>query len=695
MQFAVLKSGIIKSKNYVPNPVARNGIPGYADAISNPKVKGTTAYNRWWEEQIYYIINGYTTGGVWVPGRYYKFVNFDTIRGLAGDNIRAELHDFQLDYAYFIEEAKKEHFNIIVPKARRKSVTTMNVGMVIDYGYRFELNYKAGIIAGQQKFADTFYEEWMYTDSKQFPEFRIKKASTGEDTIAGYEIKTPDGDKIDSGTRNAIYTRTVFRDPNVMKGKFLHDLVFEESGENENLVDCYNASRDCLMRGDVQYGVAHIYGTGGNMNKGSKGFKKMWHDYKEFNCRRLFIPSTVFYFPYYAGATDMSGKNIEDIPNLLHLKPHERIGWSDEERAKQKIEIRKQELLNKADLKEYFDFCQNNPTNEKEVFRKSATNNFPIIQLNDQGYKIESEDRHYGKFKLEYKKDKNGVIITPYEVEAVPADKDVPEHECVMILHEGHPVANYRYLDVAGVDSYDQDQSLTSKSLGAMVVFRGKHNIPNTPQWLPVALIRNRPPRKEIFYEMCMKLSIYYNLIGSTLIDIRNALIVQYYKELGCERYLAKRPRKFESPNSQQTNEYGISLNLYSRPRMIGALQSFYFSHVEKVWFYDIIDESLNYDEFEVDSDNDTVDALGIALMCMLNQDQVAMNEGELLKNDPYAYPDWVQGPDGNFVDMSVVNKINKDEPLGKYEDYFSRYSRMLLNGDNEDNDDQDDFYSK
>lgn len=693
MDFAVLKSGIIKSKNYCPNPIAVNGIPSYADGIANRKVIGTIAYNRWWEEQIHYIHNGYTTGGVWVPGRYYKFVNFDTIRGLAGDNIRAELHDFQLDYALFVEQAHAEHFNIFVPKARRKSVTTMNVGMVIDYGYRFQLNYKAGIIAGQKKFAEVFMEEWMYTDSKQYAEFRIKKASQGEDTIAGYKIPTQEGEPIDGGTRNSIYTRTVFHDPNVMKGKFLHDVVFEESGENENLVECYNATLDCLMRGNVQYGVAHIYGTGGNMNKGSKGFKKMFYSAKDFNARTLFIPSTVFYFPYYANATDHeTGKNVEIIPNLQHLKPHERVGWSDEKKALEFIESEKARLLNKADLKEYFDYTQNNPTNVKEVFRKTATNNFPIIKLNDQGHEILSNEKRYGKFKLEYKKQQNGELIMPYEVLAIPADDKVPESECVLILHEGHPVKDYRFLDVAGIDSYDQDQSLTSSSLGSMVVVRGKHNIPNTPEWLPVALIRNRPDKKEKFYEQCMMLSIYYNLVGAVLVDIANALIVQFFKDSSCERFLSRTPKKFESPNSQTKNEYGIRLTSFTKPRMIGVLQTYYFSHVTKIWFAEMIDEALNYDEHENESDNDTVDAFGIALMRLLDQENVAVNDGELYANDPYAYPQWASDTQGNVIDVSS-HAAENEKPLGVEEDYMSRFARSLLAEEDPNVQNKDDFY--
>ena len=687
MDFAVLKGGIIKSKQYLPNPVIINGIPKYADAVLNPKVRDTPAYNQWWEEQVYYCKNGYTTGGLWVPGRYYKFVNFDTFRGIAGDNIRAELHDFQLDFAYLVEQAKKEHFNIIIPKARRKSVTTMNICMVVDYGYRFEPGYKAAVVAGKQEFADVFMDEWKYIDSKAINEFRVKKLPGygKEDTVAGWKQKNEQGEKIEYGTRNTIYTRTVFHDPAVLKGKFCHDIVLEESGENEHLIEVINDSHACIMDGDTQKGVFYIYGTGGNMNKGSKGFKKIWYDTKKenkFNCKGLFIPGTIFYKPYYSGATDGDGLIVEDIPNLQYLKPHERVGWSDEVRAGQAIQARKDLLLNSGDLKEYFDYCQNFPTTEEEVFRKSASNNFPILELNAQGHKLLSEENQYEAFTLHYKKDAQGQTEIPYTVYAERVSKDTPEEDCVLIHKKGHPMPNYRWLDVGGIDSYDQDQSKTSSSLGAMVVFRRKHSIPDMPDWLPVALIRNRPKRKEIFYEQCMMLSIYYNLIDGVLGDRANGVIINHFKEMGCERYLSHSPKKYESPNSQQQDkQLWISINNYSKPKMMGVLQTFFFLHTAKVEFIHIIDEALNYDEHEIGSDNDTIDALGIALMKALDMDTLPTDETELMKNDPFAYPDWGVNGQGQMIDKTAKNTAQKDPN----EDIFSFHARMTMNGSDDD----------
>jgi len=287
--------------------------------------------------------------------------------------------------------------------------------------------------------------------------------------------------------------------------------------------------------------------------------------------------------------------------------------------------------------------------------------------------------------KLE-EKDDNGEFVNTDE--AILAEDNIPEHECILILNEGHPRQNYKNLDVAGIDSYDQDQSRESKSLGAMVVFRRQHNIGNIPQWCPVAMIRNRPPTKEEFYELCLKTAIYYNLIGCVLIDIANALIVTHFEAAGCSRFLSKPPKKFESPNSEANNKWGIRITGFTKPRMVAVLQTFFHMHYGKVWFNNIIEEALDYDEFEVDSDNDTIDALGIALMKALDSEGMVVNEEELLRNNPYQYPDWSKNSNGNIIDASTIAEMNRVEKLGVTEDFFSRHARQMLSDDREDEQD-------
>ena len=502
------------------------------------------------------------------------------------------------------------------------------------------------------------------------------------ENISFYIVKKQE--KLEAGIKNISKAKSRISDKDA-------GLRYERiaSIENIGIKDVYN-----LTAGTTNTYVANgivTHNTGGNMSKGSAGYKHIHHNLGAYNAEQWYIPAQVFYFPHYAGAIDEKGNLVEEIPNLLHLTPEERVGLSDFDAAIVTVKAEKDRLLRAGDMEKYFNYCQNNPIDIKEIFRKTSSNNFNIQALNDQLYLIESGDIRYHRYKLQYKQDDKGMNTIPIEVEAIPAKREDPEHDCVYILNDGHPVKGFRFLDVAGNDSYDQDQSKTSKSLGAMVVFRKRHNIPNLPEWLPVALIRNRPRYKEQFYELSLKLSIYYELIDSTLVDRGAAVIMQYYKNAGMERYLSKSCRKFESPNTTQTPDYGQSLNNYSLPKMVSALQTYFDYHVHKVWFKHILDEALNYDEFEIGSDNDTVDALGLALMKAIDSDIQAVNDNDLLVRNPYQYPVWGLDSQGNVVDKS--NDDVNDEPLGEKEDMASRmFRRMNVDNPVNENDPNDLF---
>jgi hypothetical protein len=679
MKFNILPSRVIKTKSFCPNPLVKHGIPAYADAIANPKVADTLAYQQFWEEQLHYMHYGYQTGGLYLPGRFYKFINLDKTQTVKG-NVPMEYHDYQLDYALWIEDLKKRRKNAFIPKARRKALSVMTNGMVIDYGWRFSQNYHAAVVAGLDEHAQDFMDKWRFINSNMIPEFRVRmRYDNADEIVAGWQEMTATG-PVDNGTMNTVYIRTVNKNPNVLKGKFLHDIVSEESGENEMLLEMQKASEMCLRLGGVQFGTFWFYGTGGNMDKGSKDFKHLSNNLDAYNAEEWCVLAPVFYYPAYAGATDERGVVSEDVPNLQHLEPYQRFGISDEVRAEQLIKEEKKKLLDEGDMDKYFKFEQENPLERKEIFRKTASNNFDVVKMNDQLYKIDTEgSKRYNRWVLDYKKNpETGALLIPTQIEIKPASKETPEDQVVYILNDGHPVQGYVNLDVAGIDSYDQNQSKNSKSLGAMVVFRKKHNIAGQDGWRPVALIRTRPKYKEQFYEMCLKLSIYYGIRDNVLCDARTPLIMKHFQDAGFEWLLARRPRKFESVSAKASNEFGLSLNTSTKPKMIAALQSFFDFHVEKVWFEEIINEALNYDEFEVDSDNDSVDALGLALMQAISADNyIPANESEIMQNDPYEYPEFSSDSEGNSI--VVPSKIANEKPIGVEEDYFSRYARTVM----------------
>ena len=152
--------------------------------------------------------------------------------------------------------------------------------------------------------------------------------------------------------------------------------------------------------------------------------------------------------------------------------------------------------------------------------------------------------------------------MIPFQVKAIPVEENLDDGEIVYIFQP--PKLNIKDLDVGGVDSYNEDVTTTTDSLGAMTVVRRADEIilPDTlPGRIPVCLYYRRPKRKEIFFQTCLKISIYYNLIKNTMISAEYDLIIQYYKDMGAKKYLSPRPKSFDSPDTEQHHDYGVKMN--------------------------------------------------------------------------------------------------------------------------------------
>jgi len=643
----------IKGKGFCPNPVVVDGIPEYADSSTNPRCVGTPEYEQYWMEQLYRCINGYQTGGIFIPGRFYYYMNFNSMATVTGI-ITPDYCDMHLQLAYLVDFCKENNLNLVLPKKRRAGVSEFFQKAVVDYGYRFIPAYHAGVAAGKKTYADDFIKKLKISESLLVPEFKLNQLTKNEEEItSGYEV-TENGKPVEKGIKTEIYIRTAHNNPNILKGTYLNDVICEEAGEFENFKEFYSATKDALTDGGVQVGVMYIFGTGGNINKGSKDFKFVVENLKDFNAVMFVLTGERFKKPYYGGAT-MKGRVIGITPNLSKIyKPYQLVGCEDTEAAKESI-LKEREELKKGELKLYLEHLQNNPLNQAEIFRKMFSNNFDIQKLNSQQDAIASNRSKYSKWKLEWVLKEDGTRQDPLKVRAVAAKDTDNESECVLILDGYHPAKNYQGLYKGGVDGYDQDQGV-SKSLGAMCVITSINNF-GIPRYVPVATICTRPKKKEMFFEMCLKLSVYYNLVGDTLIDKAGGSgLVNTYKDYGCTKYLAPRPQKFESDNSKQANEFCVSLNIYSRPMMVSLMQSAIDYDVENIWFPDLIDQLGNFDEVEIGSDNDLADAYGIALMQAASNNVAPRDNSQTSKENPFSFGGWAFDKNGEHIPIDEEN---------------------------------------
>jgi hypothetical protein len=140
---------IIKNIGFNPKPIAGK-IPIYADSLSNPRCVGTRAWEEFWLEQIYYCINGYDTGGIHLPGRYYYYLNYDIIKGLHG-SVYPDFVDVHYQLSLLVEEVKREgKAGIVIPKARRKGLSVFGDNLC-SWGSRFIPDYRMGVAGGLER----------------------------------------------------------------------------------------------------------------------------------------------------------------------------------------------------------------------------------------------------------------------------------------------------------------------------------------------------------------------------------------------------------------------------------------------------------------------------------------------------------------------------------------------------------------
>ena len=188
---------------------------------------------------------------------------------------------------------------------------------------------------------------------------------------------------------------------------------------------------------------------------------------------------------------------------------------------------------------------------------------------------------------------------------------------------------------------------------------------------MPVAVICTRPKRKEIFFEMCLKLSVYYDLVGNTLGDLASSSgILAWYKNNGCTKYLAHRPIKFESENSEQKSEFWFRLIAHSRNLMVGAMQTAIYDHVQNIWFPELINQLGNFDEVEIGSDNDLADAYGIAIVQSISLNVAPRDDTYQEKEDPFSLPGWHKDKFGNMVPFGEFTR--PENPETDYEGFGS-----------------------
>lgn len=522
---------------------------------------GTIAYDDFWDEQDRRCLYGYApiVNGVQYPritGPHYFYLNNVKIKMLKEGERKKELsypYYRVLDHMIFleIEKASILGYGLIIGKARRMGLSYIGDIMII-YNLLFFKGNEIGLGAGKEDKAKELYEKVITSLQNLREEYRVsysKNKTTLKVSFNDRENKI----NFDNGILSSLTVKTFFSDPSAFEGGSYSLMIFEEIGIQDNLIKSYKATEPCFMEGGIQFGLPLLYGTGGEVDKGSRDMKIVWENNKSYNLKRIFIPA----YMYYPGVSLEEDLEEDDPLAELELQANYfnvKTGRTDEKKALEHILLRRKLASKSKDG--YIKEVQSRPTEEAHLFLKTDGGFLDRILLNGQLQKIYDSDNISYKpvlgrldwkptqeiehllIRCQNQKERDRIHIKYNSKVAFVEDSYGTFHRIsTPINNEMMP-----YLaDIAGSDSYDEEAPEKGNSNGATLFYRVFNGLTKDYN-MPVGLVYERgdATNDDTFYSNSLKGAVYYRT--KVLVEYSKTNLINYFIDCGAEHYLKEKP---------------------------------------------------------------------------------------------------------------------------------------------------------
>lgn len=639
----------------------------YQPMVYNPDIihkserlsPGSLEYDDFWDEMDYYCLNGFKPKGMpRITGRHFYYLNFTKIELLPkGAKKKVLKNPFyrDLDHMMFLEiEAAYEHgYSIIVAKPRRIGLSEIGA-LNCNYELTFFFKNKVGIAAGKDDKAQEFYEKlksslqnthWAYKHGEIIN--NDKKLELGyKDNVNKQTVR--------KGIQSIARIKTMFADTGAFEGGSYSLVIFEEIGLFENLELSYKATQPCFMEGAIQFGVAMLYGTGGEIDRGAKGFTDMWENALEFRLKKIFIPA-YYYYPSPDESEKTKGKKEVNFFNYEK-------GVTDRKAAREYI-MRERELV-KNSRDSFVKHCQSYPLVEQDVFFKTEGGILNLARLSAQLRDIELGQLNNNtnpviRGRLEWvdtettkatlMRAKNRMEKTKIRIANNSTVRFVIDEENGYMWKDSDPINHHSgHLDykpdIGGCDSYDDEIDEYKKkadddkiSSGAIVAYRcfagGSRSFDK-----PVGFIVQRGSgvwNDDEFYENAVKFAIYWDI--EVLIEYTKKHIINFFEMVGAQKYLRERPENIDGIDTKSHgNRYGLKMPDNVKTVIIKLLKMEVNDNIHKYYFKEIIKDLMKFG----DGNSDISMALGLCLAFKLDifPDMTDGIEDSIYQVDPNDY---------------------------------------------------------
>lgn len=532
--------------------------------------RGTTDYNKYWEQETDRCINGYTASdGEGITGYNYFYLNYSPIMRLKEEeytdregNLRKrrqrilEFPSFwDYDYYYFcaIEQAELEGKHMAVLKCRQRGYSFKGGSMLVR-NYMLIPGSKNFAIASEQKFLigdGLLTKAWQIMDflDKHTAWAKQRLVSTRMERTSGYKITDEFGKQTEQGYLSSITGITLKNDPERVRGTRAKLVLWEEGGKFPSLLDAWRIEQPSVETDDGKaFGLMIAFGTGGTEGASFEGLKELFYKPKSYNV--LSFPNIwdegrentecAFFVPAYSNL-----ESFDDDGNQVYM---DKDGNSYKEKAIQNLIDQRNKVKDGGASQQSIDrFISERPIRPAEAVLELGKNIFPRKLLMDQLTRIRTNKKLQSmKHIVDLEWNGNGQVKATEkpsgDITNYPLKKGDKPHGSVVIWE--YPVKDPPLgLYIGGCDPYDHDDSFTN-SLGSTFIFK---RVRAGEAWTDVIVAEysGRPDTAEEYYENVRKLLTFYN--ARLLFENERKGIYPYFTNKHCDYLLADQPDKIIS----------------------------------------------------------------------------------------------------------------------------------------------------
>lgn len=662
---------------------------------------GSREYIEFWEEEERRCREGYSVGGLWIPGRYYGYLNFSVMSKVPDDialkayqerkdgkgriSVRTaeKILEFprfwEVQYEWFmfkhiawhggsfmgIDSLGGKHMGCL--KARGGGFSYMEAWDGV-YNYNFIPGSKSYYFAGIEEYLTTdgvlnktkVDMDWINANIHEWKQNRQK-----HNTLMHSQASYLDAFGEPQGNMSEIIG-VIVNDPSKTRGKRGRKILYEEGGSFKELKKALNISLGSIKDGDIYVGQQTVLGTGGQEGPDIEGLEEVFdnpevYDMLEFpniwESGELADTTCGYFCPAYRvnnAAIDENGNVDTDVAL----------------EAEKKARARKKKSKDPKDLDDYI---AEYPWNPQEALKRITNNPFKSSELNKQIRYVKNSPMIQSLFRYGYmERDRKGkpefIIQTKEEarpIETYPHKRGDDLTGCLTVVER--PYTNergqtpHKLYQVVGdtfaiEETSEKTESGTNESLYCIYVMKNYNNVDTVNEGMPVAWWRGRRENLDDIHNIFVLLCEWYNTTGQAEIGGGGQGLVNFCRQNQKLHLLEREPEMSHNKEYQSKGRQGAYLMaMPTEKKRLGITYTVDWHRQEvsindqgdKVMrlhrWYDIVG-MMEAAKFNGKRNADTLSCLGIGVLMLKENAYQEAIEGESDPKDDYysreLYPD-------------------------------------------------------